>query len=384
MRAFSPPPSKGGFALPAAVFALVIAAALIVGSTFVARQELRIGTAVKQGNDAFYLAERGMTELMANWPAGSMSALPLWDTTTTNTSFAGGTVDTRVTRLGSRLYLLESSSRVTRGGTELEGAARETGIVVRLFSVEIEPPAALTTRGTTHLKGTAEVHGEDEDPSTWTGFCDGTLTDKPGILTNDATDVSTSGSGEITGSPAVQQDTTISDDTFTQFGELDWDELTSLANKVLPPGTINGTGPVSVGSVCSGDDLYNWGDPLDPTAPCGNYFPIIHITGNAKIQSGGVGQGILLVDGDLDLRGNFVFFGIVIVQGSVSTQGSGNRVYGGVLASNADLDTETITGGSVITYSTCAAERAVMNNANLTRPRPLANRSWVDLSMVKN
>ena len=72
------------------------------------------------------------------------------------------------------------------------------------------------------------------------------------------------------------------------------------------------------------------------------------------------------------------------MQGSLSTQGSGNRVYGGVLASNADLDTETITGGSVITYSTCAAERAVMNNANLTRPRPLANRSWVDLSMVKN
>jgi hypothetical protein len=379
-----PPRSNGGFALPAAVFALVIAAALIVGSTFVARQELRIGTAIQQGTEAFYLAERGMNEVMTDWPAATMTALPLWDTTSTATTFPDGIVSTRVTRLGARLYLLESSSLVTRGGTELQGAARETGSVVRLFSVEIEPPAALTTRGTTQLKGTAEVHGEDVNPSVWPGLCSSTPTDKPGILTNDASAVSTSGAGEITGNPGVAQDTTISDETFREFGELDWDELTSLANKKLTPGNINTTGPVTVGSVCSTDNPLNWGDPLDPTAPCGNYFPIIHIPGSAKIQSGGVGQGILLVDGNLDLRGNFVFFGIVIVQGSISTQGSGNRVYGGVLASNADLDTETITGGSVITYSTCAAERAVMNNANLTRPRPLANRSWVDLSMVKN
>ena len=376
--------SKGGFALPAAVFALVIAAALIVGSTFVARQELRIGTAIKQGSEAFYLAERGMNELMANWPAGTLSSMAMWDTTTTSSTFTGGVVDTRVTRLGDRLYLLESSSTVTRGGSELQGAARETGVVVRLFSVEIEPPAALTTRGTTQIKGTAEVHGEDVEPSQWPGLCSGTLTDKPGILTNDASAVSSSGSGEMTGNPPVQQDTTISDATFTEFGELDWDELTALANKTLSPGTINNTAPVSVGSVCSTDVATNWGDPLDPTAPCGNYFPIIHVPGTVKIQSGGIGQGILLVDGDLDLRGNFVFYGIVIVQGNFETQGSGNRVYGGVLAANADLDTQQITGGSVITYSTCAAERAVLNNANLTRPRPLDNRSWVDLSMVKS
>ena len=376
--------SEGGFALPFAVFALIIGAALIVGSTFVARQELRIGTAMKQGSEAFYLAERGMSEFLANWPAGSMTALAMWDTTTTSAAFTGGAVDTRATRLGPRLYLVESKSTVTRGGSELQGASRETGMVVRLFSVEIEPPAALTTRGTTSLKGTAEVHGEDENPPVWPGLCDASMVDKPGVLTNDGSGVTAVGSGEVTGVPAIQEDTTISDATFTEFGEVDWAELTSLANKEMSPGTINNTHPVSIGSVCSTDVATNWGDPLNPDDPCGNYFPIIHIAGNVKIQSGGVGQGILLVDGDLDLRGNFVFFGIIIVQGSFSTQGSGNRVYGGVLAGNADLETETITGGSVITYSGCAAERAVLNNANLTRPRPLDNRSWVDMSMVKN
>ena len=116
--------------------------------------------------------------------------------------------------------------------------------------------------------------------------------------------------------------------------------------------------------------------------PCWDYFPVIHITGNANVQSGGVGQGVLLVDGDLDLRGNFVFYGIIIVQGSLDTQGSGNRVYGGVMASNADFESQALTGGSVVTNSTCAVSRAVLNNSGLTRVRPLVARSWVDLSAI--
>ena len=95
-----------------------------------------------------------------------------------------------------------------------------------------------------------------------------------------------------------------------------------------------------------------------------------------------MGQGVLLVDGDLDLRGDFAFYGIIIVQGRMRTQGQGNRVYGGVLAGNADFDTQAITGGSVVTTSTCAVSRAVSESASLTRARPLHARSWVDLSAI--
>ena len=83
----------------------------------------------------------------------------------------------------------------------------------------------------------------------------------------------------------------------------------------------------------------------------------------------------------LDLRGNFVFHGIVIVQGSVATQSSGNRIYGGVMASNASFDAQALVGGSVVTNSTCAVSRAILNSA-ATRVRPLAARSWVDLSAL--
>ena len=128
-------------------------------------------------------------------------------------------------------------------------------------------------------------------------------------------------------------------------------------------------------------DAENWGDPETPGSTCENYFPIIFVNGDANIQGGGSGQGILLVAGDLDLRGNFAFYGVIIVQGDFETQGNGNRVFGGVLAGNATLGAQTLTGGSEVQFSSCAIERAIFNSS-LTRARRLPNRSWVDVSYL--
>lgn len=257
-------------------------------------------------------------------------------------------------------------------------------MVVHLFSAEIVPPAALTTRGSVDVRGNAEVHGQDQNPEEWGGYCMGTLEDQPGILIDDEASVETQGQGEVTGTPAVVGDPNLNDSTFTQFGGMSYADMVALADKTGPTGTINNTGPVVWGSGCVTGPATNWGDPLNPTAPCGDYFPMIHIPGSVRIQSGGVGQGILLVDGDMDLRGDFVFYGVIIVQGNFETQGNGNRVYGGVLASNATIEAQTLTGGSEIDFSSCATTRAVLNNRALTRPRPLGQRSWVDLSAVRN
>jgi len=233
------------------------------------------------------------------------------------------------------------------------------------------------------MRGSAEVHGEDTTPMAWSGLCTGSLNDKPGIVTDDTTLIATRSQAEITGTPRYEQDSTIGDSTFTDFGGLNWTELTGLATKVLPGGTINTVGPSVVGGACDTSDLQNWGDPDNPSNACGGYFPIIHVQGDARRQSGGVGQGILLVEGALDLRGNFAFYGLIIVQGTFSTQGNGNRVIGGVFAGNASLETQALVGGSVVQTSTCATTRAVESNAALNRARPLAVRSWVDLSAAQ-
>jgi hypothetical protein len=89
------------------------------------------------------------------------------------------------------------------------------------------------------------------------------------------------------------------------------------------------------------------------------------------------------VDGDLDLRGNFLFAGIIIVQGSIAVQGggaNGPRINGGAIARNADLEVETFTGSSIVQNSRCAVRRAIQNNSSLTQVTPINNRSWVDLT----
>jgi len=136
--------------------------------------------------------------------------------------------------------------------------------------------------------------------------------------------------------------------------------------------------PVSVGGVCSQNVLTNWGDGMNPTQPCGSYFPIIHIAGDATLN-GDQGQGVLLVDGDLDIQGSFVFYGIVLVQGSLKTAGGGStdaHFYGAVMASNVDLELNSLSGNATLQYSKCAVTNAMEGTQVVT---PVRSRAWAQL-----
>jgi hypothetical protein len=380
--------NRGGFALPAAIGGLVIVGVLVTGGFYMARQEVRIGVASKHAALAVNMAQTGANDIMANWNGYKLGLIPVWGDTTITDTLPSGIWSVTVANLNNNIYFLNAEGEITEGGALWSGATRNIGVVTRYIRANIDPPAALTTRGNTTLKGGAEVHGEDVIPPSWAGYCDPTLTDKTGVLTNDTTNLSTTGIGQVTGGPPYQQDSTIVDSTFTTFGDLEWDELVSLAKAEGKDVTGMGTSvstvlPDSIGTVCRTSTLNNWGDPRDPGAACGSYFPLIYHGGpKLTIQSGGYGQGILLVDGTLDLRGDFVFNGLVVVQGNFETQGQGNRIYGAVMASNADFDAQSLVGGSVVSYSTCAVERAILNNSSLSRVRPLEIRSWMDLSGV--
>src|SRR5205814_7090438 len=102
-------------------------------------------------------------------------------------------------------------------------------------------------------------------------------------------------------------------------------------------GTYNGIGPVISGTTCVTSNSSNWGDPLTPATPCASYFPIIRFQGVSTAVTkltGGFGQGILIVDGDLEVSGGFQFFGPVIVRGHFKTTGTGGHFNGGVIAAD--------------------------------------------------
>ena len=132
------------------------------------------------------------------------------------------------------------------------------------------------------------------------------------------------------------------------------------------------------GGTCAKSVPTNWGDGINRNSPCGNYFPIVHLTGDATLN-GVQGQGILLVDGDLSVQGGYEFFGIAIIRGRLKTEGGGAteaHFWGGVMAENVDLELNTLSGNATLNYSKCTILQALQMTGVVS---PLRSRSWVQL-----
>ncbi len=388
MRTTTSDPGRSGFALPVAVFALVVVGILVTGGFFMARQETRIGMATENTQTAFYLAERGAIETMAHWTT-AYNVGP-WNTTTVADTTPDGTWTVTITPMTSRLFFLDATGTASAGGALWSGATRRVGVIARINTANVMPRAGLTTQGYLKFGGSAEIHGTDEPPDgsggsyDWGSQCDGMAAgDKPGILIDDTTHIDWNGNrtkieGAMTGDPKFTEDPDLTPANLMDFGDLSWDDMVALADKVLS-GSPNVGPAYNADGTCNPSPLGNWGMPTDTTDACFNYFPIIYSTGDLSLSSG-AGQGILLVNGDLQVTGGFDFYGPVFVKGTLTTTGAGGHFWGGVVAANADISTNTVLGNAVINFSECAVQRAILNNSALTKARPLASRSWVDLS----
>jgi len=289
---------------------------------------------------------------------------------------SGGAVDTvQLTKLTPTNFLLVSEAHVN--GANGAQARRRFGILVTLREPQINMRGALTVRGAVKVTGSSQITGNDTPIPGWD--CPPADTAMPGIASSDTTKIDASGGCSsyscITGNPKVVQDTMASkDSTYFQFGDADWTMLTSMGK--VPTGA-DPTPTVNIDGSCKITDPDNWGDPIHATlpSPCEDYFPIIYAPGDLSLQNG-IGQGILLVEGNLKVTGNFSFFGPVIVKGTLSTQGNGAHFNGGLMAANVDLDPNTVAGNAVINYSSCALAKALNGAAT---PRPARVRPWVEL-----
>jgi hypothetical protein len=132
------------------------------------------------------------------------------------------------------------------------------------------------------------------------------------------------------------------------------------------------------GGVCDKTVLTNWGDGENPLGGCASYYPIIHATGTITLNNT-QGQGILLVDGDLNIQGSYQFFGIVIIQGDLKTAGGGTtdaHFWGGVMAKNADLSTQSLSGKATLNYSSCSINTVLQATSPVSMMR---SRGWAQL-----
>jgi len=125
---------------------------------------------------------------------------------------------------------------------------------------------------------------------------------------------------------------------------------------------------VSSGNCVDNDE--NWGDPLDPSSPCAERFPIIHVTGDLTIEEG-YGQGVLLVEGRLDIEDDVEFYGLIVGKDRVYLYDDA-RVFGGIVGEGS-IHLHEADG---VFYSSCALFRATASIPGNLTLQPLDTRSW--------
>ena len=364
--------NERGAALIVSIMGLVVMGGLVTASFTTTWLEFRLANNARRAAQAFGAADFGLTQTIEDWSVADLNTLDLLDSVAVSGTSPGGSGSYSgwVKRVAEEMFVVEITGTDRAGGSQ-----QKIGKFVRLMGVDVDIQAALTVQGPTTVGGSSEIMAADSTPDGWDG-CGSADSTQAGIRMADTSNLTTTGACSdaacITGDPLVEQDPAVTDSTFDTFGTIDWMELASYAD-TLPPATYNGIGPVFDGNgKCDVSVLTNWGDPLNVNQ-CSDYFPLLYTPGNLRL-SGGEGQGMLLIEGDLSVSGGFEFYGVVIVMGTLSTTGTGGHFNGAVMAQNVNLDQSLILGNAVVQYSSCATNRAV-KAASVAQPLPM--RGWL-------
>lgn len=371
--------NERGIALAVAIFALVVIGALVAGTFFAGRSEQQTGRNTVYVTQAAEAAEAGLSDAISTGTGAVYDAIPLGGSVDLADLTISGQLaaDRSVSRLTSSVFLIRAIGNRTDGAGNVL-ATRSLGQLVRIMTADVKVKAGLTVLGDVTVTGNSTVSGNDLMPPAWGSAaisCPG-LDSVAGVRYSGT--LTQGGSSTISGDPPKQYDPTL--DSTNIFGNATFEQLKALRTLTLT-GDISGLAPVATGTPprCDASVQSNWGAPADPLSPCFNYFPIIYKQGDLSLSGTGEGQGILLVEGNLQAQGRIDFYGPVLVTGEVDIRGTGSsatKFYGGVIAQDVSLDDSRLSGNATVNYSSCAVHRALRGSAIIAT---LAERSWVQL-----
>jgi hypothetical protein len=372
---------RRGVALITALFGVVVLAVMMSGMYFTSNQEYRGTRNALVEQRAFAVAEFGLNSEISNWDRARNQVQ----------SFAVGRIDSnqvyvangdtawvKVTRLTDNSFWVVSDGQASIGTISME-SRRQTSAFVRIAYPTIEPKGAITAAGNVRLQGAATVNGDDVNPAGWTN-CGALVPTVPAVTVPPAGTVTT-GPSNITSSPAIAHDSAAADsNTYVRYGSESWNSLTANADIKLAGGVYNSNIlPVGTASTCDKSGDFNWGEPNRPgIIGCYGYFPIIYASGSLHLNGNGRGQGILLVNGDLEINGLLEFTGIVIVRDDILKSNGTADIRGAVFAANmtAGDPLSWMTGDQDVQYSNCAVQSALQGSAILVR---VLQRHWAQV-----
>ena len=416
--------SQQGVAMIMALGAIVIIGVLMGSVLFVSTQDYRVGSNTVRTARAAAAAELGLNRIPVDWNLADNARLKTGDTLKkAYTAPRGATATVVVTRLDGPFFWVVSEGYAGGQGSQAS-ARRRYGTLFRLNMPNMNFMGAITTQGNTTVSGNVTVNGNDAAPAGWSGcggtqnvagaaisptttatFNGGSVTINGNVTVNGndsipggwtgcsvgqnvagaaispTTSATVNGSVTLKGNPTVLTTPAAADsNTYFNYGNSNYQSLAASANLTYAGGTLlNGIQPLIVGGVCQANAIpANWGESnhTSPAGACDTYFPIIHVLGDLKVTTGR-GQGILLVDGDFTVAGNFTFDGAVIARGGLKMSGTGNKIVGAVMAASVSVDDDvSLSGNTSLLYSSCALQASLQASAY---PAQAMRRGWVDL-----
>ena len=361
---------RRGFALPVAIFALVLLSALVAGALFVSTEELRTGRTDLADQRALALAEEALERAIVTWDTQRNTELAVGASTVIEQRMlgSGDRVDvtaTRVQRLA--IWITARASSATSG--RLAPARHTIAAALRLCESPVPRLAALSAGGKVTVDN-GTVDGSVAGTSAPSLACaDAPLSDVAGILVPDtllACGPTCTGAvpAGVFGSPPV-----------TASGGLTSDSLLAGRAPIVLPGGAYVPRVAMANGACDAADPLNWGDPSG--GPCGHRYVVIHITGDLTLGAGARGQGILVADGTVRVEAGAQFDGVVVAGNDVEVVGADARLTGIVVARDRDGVTGSrVADGGAVRFSACAVQRAQLGVARLVRTPA---RWWAEL-----
>jgi len=264
----------------------------------------------------------------------------------------GDGLNERNTTTGENIYVVTSYG-YTGGSRQTieEGVMRVPTITV---------PSALYVEAATTVQGSnTYVTGMDG--------CGGA--DKAGIVTTeDPGSVTMNGNPHVTGvgggDPDIVYNATNLDvqgliDAFKDSADFSYTVHSTTHSPASTPGPGDGWGTPTPGATLQ-----------DPSSCSGSHIVHYNTDGTyVKLSTGVSGCGMLLIEGDLDVHGDFSWYGPVIVTGSVLFTGGGDKNITGALIAGGSAVVDVMGANANIVYCSSAI-------SDQTKNQPLQLFSW--------
>lgn len=391
-----------GLALPVALLGLVAVSVLVTSALVTSSTELSLSRAHQDGTRSLYAANGALERFVAQRAAMTTNTENRLATGSYPVTVATGEAySVAVANLYSGDPVAQSGGSYSRKETysllaaPATGRGRSVGAFVEVSrfatAISFNVDSGLTLGSDATVTGSATI----SDGSSAGAACD-SASAPAAIRHADGTEVNEQGSGhDIYG--AVIEDSRASAQLMAHvLNGHDLAELTQYATFRFGP--MFGQPAFTDGvSQTATNPSYRWGCPAQLVTGCSAqqaaFFPTVVIDANGgTVDLTGVhAQGVLVVrNGNIHIRGNFKFAGILLVEGTLLITGT-PRIEGGVIAMGDEAiidpgDDTTTSGNSLIRFNKCQiveAQKGMTLSSMNTAPQTIDTSTFAWFEVVR-